>query len=203
MSPLNDLLAAIEAEATEERSRLDAGSRAEAEAILQGARETARAERDAILRSAEPDIEAEANRRVALANLEASRLVREAREESFGLLLSEARRELAALRQSDRYRDVMRALLGEAREALPGARTVRVDPRDEALANGLVSGLADGLTVQTAPVGLGGLVLESGDGRVLRNTFEERLANAEPELRLWYGRRLDGLAASAKAAGPR
>jgi hypothetical protein len=33
----------------------------------------------------------------------------------------------------------------------------------------------------------GGVELASGDGRTVRNTLEERLANAEPALRLLFG----------------
>ncbi|QIN78399.1 hypothetical protein GBA65_07530 [Rubrobacter marinus] len=198
MSPLKDLLAAIQAEADEERARVEAESRTEAEAILAAAREEAQAVRDGILRSGEPGIRAEATRRVALANLEAARSLRLVREESYKLLVAGARSELAALREDPaRYRDAMFALFGEGLAALPDADTLRVDPRDEALA----ANTADGLAVETAPIPLGGLVLESDDGRTLRNTFEDRLANADPDLRLWYGRRLDALAAGVEAAG--
>jgi V/A-type H+/Na+-transporting ATPase subunit E len=199
LSPLDRLLATIEAEANEERARLDAESRAEAEAILGRAREEARAAREEILRSGEPEILAESDRRRAGARLEASRLLREAREESFELLLSETSAELAALRESDRYPAVLRALLEEGLGLLPGARALRVDPRDETLSAGLARELGADLSLETAPAALGGLVLDGGDGRTLRNTLEERLQNAEPELRLWYGRRLDELATGAVA----
>jgi vacuolar-type H+-ATPase subunit E/Vma4 len=49
----------------------------------------------------------------------------------------------------------------------------RIDPRDEALAPQGES------TLET----WGGVELEAADGRVVRNTLEERLRRAEPELR--------------------
>jgi len=194
LSPLNDLLAAIEAEAKEERARLEAESRAQAEAILTEARREAAAVREEIPRPLEAEVNSEAERRTATARLEAAWLLREAREEAFGLLLAETNSGLAALRGEEAgYRAALRTLLREGLAALPGARSLRVDPRDEALAAELLKEPGVDLTVDPSLPSLGGLALESGDGRTLRNTFEERLANAEPGLRLWYGRRLDSL----------
>lgn len=193
MSPLDDLLAAIEAEAKEERARLEAESRAEAEVILAEAQREASAAREEILRPLEVEANSEAERRTATARLEAARLLREAREESFGLLLAGTNSSIAALRGEGGYRTALRALLREGFTALPGAKILRVDPRDEALAAELLKELGADLSVDPSLQTAGGLVLESGDGRTLPNTFEERLANAEPELRLWYGRRLDSL----------
>lgn len=137
--------------------------------------------------------EAEAERRIARARLEAKNTLRAAREEAFELLLAEVRSRLAVLRGTSGYRGVLRALLREGLAALPDARLVRVDPRDEGLAAELVRESRADLAVEPSFETLGGLVLESGDGRVARNTFEERLSNAEPRLRLWYGRRLSEL----------
>ena len=71
------------------------------------------------------------------------------------------------------------ALLAESRAALPAARELRIDRRDADLARPLADGLGVELTLDT----WGGLELASDDGRTLRNTLEERLANAEPLLR--------------------
>ncbi|CAA9460374.1 MAG: hypothetical protein AVDCRST_MAG28-3207 [uncultured Rubrobacteraceae bacterium] len=195
MSPLNDLLAAIEAEAKEERARLEAESRAEAEVIMAEAQREAAAAREEILGPLEAEANSEAEHRTATTRLQGARLLREAREEAFGLLLAETSSSLAALRGEEAgYHATLRALLREGLAALPGARSLRVDPRDEALAAELLKELgAEYLALDPSLQTSGGLVLESGDGRTLRNTFEERLANAEPGLRLWYGRRLDSL----------
>ena len=191
MSPLNDLLSAIEADAKEERARLDESSRAESDEILAQARAEAETVRAEPVQSQEPELRRESARRIGAARVEATNLLREAREESFGQLLVVARSRLDTLRASDRYRDVLRALLEEAHAALPNARGLRVDSVDEALASELANeyGLAVEPTLQTS----GGLELVADDGRSIRNTFEERLANAEPELRQAYGNRLAGL----------
>ena len=191
MSPLNDLLSAIEADAKEERARLDESSRAEADEILAQARAEAETVRAEPVRSQELELRREAARRIGAARVEATNLLRSAREESFDQLLRVARSRLGAMRASGRYRDVLRALLEEAYAALPNARVLRVDATDEALASELANEY--GLTVEPTLQTSGGLELAGDDGRSIRNTFEERLANAEPELRQAYGNRLAGL----------
>ena len=191
MSPLNDLLSAIEADAKEERARLDESSRAEVEAILSRARAEAETARAEPVETQEPELQREADRRIGAARVEAARLLREVREESFGDLLEETRKRLGTLRGTDQYGGVLRALLQEAHAALSNARVMRVDPRDESLASELAGEY--GLTVEPTLRTAGGLELADDDGRSLRNTFEERLANAEPELRMAYGHRLAGL----------
>lgn len=191
--PLQDLLNVIEAEANEERLRLESDSKAEAEAIVSAAHEEAARARDEVLRARTPATEAEAARRLAVARLEASRLLREARESAFSQLLAEVRRRLAGSSASPAHRDTVRALLQEALAAVPDAHTARVSPRDEPLIAELAREAGVDLTVETDETVSGGVALESGRGRVARNTFEGRLASAEPRLRAWYGGRLEGL----------
>lgn len=193
MSPLKDLLATIEAEARAERARLDAESRAEAAAIVERAREQARELQDEPVRSQEPELQSKVARRLGQARLGAAQMLRQAREDGYRRLLEETRSQLAALRGTPRYREVLLALLRESRAALPEANLLRVDPRDEALAAGLVRKLDIKVTVEPTLNTTGGIELACEDGRILRNTFEERLANADPELRLRFGRRLAGL----------
>ncbi|CAA9436212.1 hypothetical protein AVDCRST_MAG82-2492 [uncultured Rubrobacteraceae bacterium] len=191
--PLEDLLNAIESEADEERARLGEEAEAEAAAILSRAREEAARAREDVLRSRVPAAEAEANRRRAVARLEAGRLEREARHEAFVLLLAETCDRLAKVRGEPGHRDALRALLREALAALPDAATARVHPDDEGLADRLAREAGANLVVTPDPGVDGGLVLEAAGGRVVRNTFGARLANAEARLRPWYGRRLEAL----------
>lgn len=200
MSPLDDLLATIEAEAQAEHARLDAESRAEAAAIVERAREQARELRAGPLRSQEPELQREVARRLGQVRIEAAQMLRQAREDSYQRMLEQTRSQLADLRKDPRYREVLRALLRESRAALPEAGRLRVDPRDEALAAELARELDLEVAVQPTLETMGGVELESEDGRILRNTFEERLANADPELRLRFGRRLTGFGVARGAA---
>jgi vacuolar-type H+-ATPase subunit E/Vma4 len=181
---LDDLLRAIEADAAAERARADRETASEATAIVQRARRQA-SELEAEL-SATPEAEAraEAEAARALARLDASGAVRLAQEEAFTSLVTGIRGELAALRDTSGYPELFRALLAESRAALPAARRLRVDRRDLDLA----TPLADGLHVEPALETWGGVELASDDGRIVRNTVEERLANAELLLRRRFAR---------------
>jgi vacuolar-type H+-ATPase subunit E/Vma4 len=176
---LADLLRAIEAEANAERARTERETAAEAAAIVEQARDDAGVLEAALTAAPETEARAEAVQMLALARLDASSAVRSAREDAFASLLTGIRETLAALRGTDAYPALLEALLAESRAALPGARELRVDRRDSDLALPLADGLGVEFTLDT----WGGLELASDDGRTIRNTLEERLANAEPLLR--------------------
>ncbi len=179
-----ELLAALEADADEELARLDDETRREVQALLDLARaDAARLERDPVS-SQEGALQAEAARRRAAARLDANRMLREAREQSLQEGLVGLRARLASFRDEEAYPQVLGTLLREAREALPDAKRVLVDPRDAELAGRL----ADGLALEHVLEVWGGVVLESDDGRLVRNTLEERLTNAEPALRVELAR---------------
>ena len=131
------------------------------------------------------------------ARLEAADTVLAAREEAYASVLGRVREELSALRGSPAYPRVFAALLNESRTALPQARELRVDRRDGELAGSM----ADDLRVVTVLDTWGGLELAGEDGRTVRNTLEERLANADPLLRgrfgQWLGLHLDAALAGA------
>jgi V/A-type H+/Na+-transporting ATPase subunit E len=192
--PLDDLLSAMRAAGDEEIARLERDSRLEAAEILHAAERQARSIDAQVLRAAQVELDAQLARRRSRARLEARRALRAAREEAFAELLDDVRVRLAALRESGPYRAVFTELLRESRAALPAGRRLRVDPRDEALARELGAELELPPVLQTA----GGLELETDDGRLLRNTFESRLAAAEPLLRL----RLASLAARLNGGRP-
>lgn len=192
--PLKDLLNAIEAEADGESVRLLTESETEAEAILSGACEEASRAREETLGAHASATRGEADRRISLARLEAGRIERTAREQAYALLLSQARAALAAAREEPGYPDTLGALLAEALAALPDATMVHINPGDEELTRDLAQVTAPDLGVAPDPDVGEGVVLESAGGRVVRNTMEERLANAGPGLRPWYGRRIGALA---------
>jgi vacuolar-type H+-ATPase subunit E/Vma4 len=184
---LGDLLAGLEAEAAAEAARLEAETREEADRIVEAARAEARALQEQAARAGEAELRREAEQRRALARLAAAAAVREAREDAFREFLADMRARLEALRESSKYPAVLRALIRESSAALPSATTLRIDPRDASLAAGLLGELDLELDVVAALETAGGVELASDDGRTVRNTIEERLANAEPALRLLFG----------------
>jgi vacuolar-type H+-ATPase subunit E/Vma4 len=186
---LSDLLAGLKAEAAAEEARLDAETRTEVTRIDAAAQDEARILQEEALRVVEDELRGQAEARRARARLAAAATVRRAREEAFHEFLIQVRQRLDAVRENSGYPAVLRALLRESLAALPAAVALRVDPRDERLAANLLGELGAELEIAATLETAGGVELTGGDDeRVVRNTVEERFANAEPALRLLFGR---------------
>jgi V/A-type H+/Na+-transporting ATPase subunit E len=185
--PLDDLLRAIEAEADEERLLADREKAASATAIIDAASREARALEAQLTTAPEAESQAAAERVRALARLHAGAAVRAAREQAYQSLLDRVREDLSMLRGSAAYPAVFRALLSESRAALPDAGELRVDRRDTDLAMSMAGDLRAVGVLDT----WGGLELTGDDGRTIRNTLEERLANADLILRERFAQWLD------------
>jgi len=183
---LSDLLAGLKAEAAAEDAQLDAETRAEANRIDAAAQDEARMLQEQALRAVEDELRAEAETRRARARLAAAAAVRQAHEDAFHEFLAEVHRRLDAVRESPSYPTVLRALLRESLTALPAAGLLRVDPRDERIAADLLVELGANLEIAATLETAGGVELARGADRVVRNTVEERFANAEPALRLLF-----------------
>jgi vacuolar-type H+-ATPase subunit E/Vma4 len=115
--------------------------------------------------------------------VQAARVLRSARARAYDETLDAVRVRLAALRDDPSYPRVLAALVAECRSTLAEGHILRVDPRDEPL----VRGVDHDLTVEHSLSTWGGCELDDGQGRVARNTLEQRLAVAEPELRRLLG----------------
>jgi V/A-type H+-transporting ATPase subunit E len=184
---LSDLLAGLEAEAAAERAGLEAETSAEVIRIDEAAQAEARLLEGEALRTSEDEVRREAEARRARARLAAAAAVRQARDDSFRDCLEIVRGRLEVVRTSSTYPAVFRALLRESLAALPTATVVRVDPRDERLATHVLAELGVDLELVGALQTAGGVELARGEDRAVRNTVEDRLANAEPALRLLFG----------------
>jgi vacuolar-type H+-ATPase subunit E/Vma4 len=183
---LTELLRAIEADADAERALAEGVLADEAQTIIESARREALTLQAELATAPEAQARTEAERVRALARVHASSAIRSAREAAFASTLAGIGARLAGVRGTDGYSQLFRALLAESRAALPGARELRIDPRDV----GLATPLAHGLTVNPTLDTWGGIELASDDGRTIRNTLEERLANAEFLLRRRFAHRL-------------
>lgn len=185
---LRDLLEAMRRQAESEIARNEHDSRNEAAEILAAARREASSVEDEILHRAQRELEAEVSPRLALARLGARRELRAGRAKLFGELLQDVRSRLSGLREEPGYRQLLSALLLESVRALPSALRVHVDPRDAEPVRALAAEIGAELDVAEDLRTAGGVELETGDGRRLRNTLETRLSAAEPELRLRFAR---------------
>ena len=184
---LDDLLRAIEAEADEERLLADRERAASAAALVEAARREAAALQAQLAEAPEGESLAAAERVRAVARLQAAAAVRVAHEEAYASLLDRVREELSVLRGSAAYPGVFRALLNESRAALPDAGELRVDRLDADLAISTAGDLRVVAVLDT----WGGMELAGDDGRTIRNTLEERLANADLVLRGRFAQWLD------------
>jgi vacuolar-type H+-ATPase subunit E/Vma4 len=183
---LTDLLQAIESEADADRARAAEEAAAAAAAVVEDARREAGALEAGLTDAGAAEGRRAAAHQRALARLDAAATIRSAREAAFVSLLPGIRAELAAVRETSAYPPLFHALVAESRAALPNARELHVDPLDADLAGTVAPDLRTEPTLDT----WGGVELASDDGRTIRDTLEERLANAEPLLRQRLAQRL-------------
>lgn len=170
---LEDILATLRREAEEQAARILAQARESAGRAREEARAQAEAWREQMKAETGRELDSIRLRRLTEARLLALRALREEREAWFQRVFARVRARLEADRDRPGYVDRFTALKDEALEALPEPSRVRVDPRDASLAP----------DAEPTLVSWGGVELEAADGRIVRNTLEERLARAEPELR--------------------
>jgi vacuolar-type H+-ATPase subunit E/Vma4 len=198
---LRDLLAAIEAEAAAETSRLRHDRQRQADAIVAEAYRQAHELNAAALATANKEECRDSEQRLGAARRANAGRLRDAREAAYQQIAQEARSRLWAIREREDYPEILAALLAEARSVLPAGDIVRVDPSDEPLVRRLLEG--NRLRVEPVLRCAGGVEVADGRGGRVRNTLEERFTAAEPGLRALVGRLLDGGADSQLRPGHR
>lgn len=183
---LQDILETIRSEAEETASGLSAQARAEADEVLERAREKAEEEERRLARSQDDRIRGERARALSGGHLDASRARRDARERVFQESIDAVRKRLGRIRESERYESLMASLLDEAVTALPEATVVRIDPADEEVTRRVLASRGVDLDVETQPTEMGGLVV-AAPGRTVDNRLGTRLERAEEQLRYVAG----------------
>ena len=187
---LEVILASIESSGKAEIDRLRSEAESRARQILEAAERKAAIVREEARRAALWPAAAERARRLHQAKLEALRTVGEIRQQLIETMLLETRRQLVELRADPDYALILRRLIAEALDALgeaelhDGRVVLEIDPRDELHIRSIVNELDLDLQVVSSLQGWGGVVVTSGDGRiVVNNTLESRLERATPFLR--------------------
>lgn len=193
-----DRVRAIEEHAREEVAQVMAQAEREAAAIRQEARE-----------AASVTTAADQARIVHRASLEAMHIVSEAEQQIVGQALDHVRTQLAGLRASAGYPDVLRDLLTEALAALQGSLLegepahLSADPRDRALLERILRDLRLEPVVRYELDTWGGVrATDSEDRVVVDNTLESRLAMATPLLARYLPRLLRQDAEDSPALPP-
>jgi vacuolar-type H+-ATPase subunit E/Vma4 len=201
---LKDLLSALEADAAAESERLRAEADAEAARIVEKAESEARALEQHAARTDDADLGRELERRRSEARLAAAARLRDEHEAGVSSLQAALRRRLDALRGTNGYPAVLRASIEESlAAAAPAGSALRVDPRDAQLARTIVRELGARLEVRPELETVGGVELVAEDRRTVRNTIEERLHNAESQLRVLAAELLETEASPAGQDGVR
>ncbi|OLC32588.1 MAG: hypothetical protein AUH31_00240 [Armatimonadetes bacterium 13_1_40CM_64_14] len=188
----SELVTILEKEATAEIERILTEARGQAEQLM------AQANQDAQAYLAEQRQRIDAERKATLvkadsaAQVRASALVLQAKDQAIAEVFVAAEAELSRLQQDKtRYGAILRGLIREASGALSGRMTVEANPQDLALVNQAVKELRLDAEVKPGEVS-GGVRLISGDGRfVVENTLASRVARVRsliaPEIaaQLW------------------
>jgi vacuolar-type H+-ATPase subunit E/Vma4 len=180
----SELMSLLEREATAEREQLVAEARSQADAI----RADARRQADEIVAAAKARLEGES--RAALvkaqstAQLRASSLVLQAKEDEIGKIFAKAEAALTQLpNDPQRYPAALRAFVEEALAGIQGRATVSVSPADEQVVQGLARVRGWDVDVRADRSVQGGARISTPDGRfVVTNTLRSRLERARPAL---------------------
>jgi V/A-type H+-transporting ATPase subunit E len=187
---LEAILASIESSGETEIEGLRREAESHARQIVEAAERKAAIAREEARRAALWPAAAERARRLHQAKLEALRTVGEIRNRLIETTLSETRQRLAELRADPDYPLILRRLIAEAIDALgeaelqTGRAVLKIDPRDEPSLAAILNEMNVNLQVVTALHGWGGVIVTSGDGRVVvNNTLESRLERTTPFLR--------------------
>lgn len=178
----SELITLLEREAATEREKLLAEARGQAEAVGVEARRQAEALVAGHRERLDADARAALVRAQSTAQLRASSVVLQAKEDEIGQVFAKAEVQLARIPGDDqRYPVVLRAFIEEGVRGIEGAGSITVNPADEALAKGLVKTLGMNVAVRTDASVVGGVRVSSPDGRfVVTNTLASRLERVRP-----------------------
>lgn len=176
---IEDIFKALEEQADQEVNRILHAATVQADAIEHEARDEAERIIQAKTQAAEAAVRAKAAKAVNTAKLEVKRDLARVREEAVDAAFQEATRRLAALRGTPEYERIFAALAKEACEGIDLECEIQVAPEDEALAEKVATQLGLKFTISPTLDTIGGLVVSTHGGRVVRrNTFESRLEKA-------------------------
>lgn len=174
---IEDIFRALDEQADEECAEIMRAAEAQAAAIREEARQEAERIKQRKLEAVEEVVRAKAGKIVNAARLENKKELAAVRDEAVEKAFATAASSLASLRSTPGYESVFKALAEEALQGLEGDCTVLVDPADAALAEKTLASMGMRCTVSPAISTMGGLVVSTAGGKVLRhNTFETRLA---------------------------
>ena len=173
----SELITILEKEAVGEIDRILGEARVQAERMVAEATRQAQEYLAAQRQQLEAEGQAAKVRALSAAQVRASALVLQAKDEALHEVLSVAEEELARVQQDKaRYGPILRGLIREASGALSGRMTVEANPKDLDLAKQAVRDLKLDAEVKAADNVSGGVRLIADDSRfIVENTLASRV----------------------------
>jgi len=173
----SELITILEKEAVGEIDRILGEARVQAERMVAEATRQAQEYLAAQRQQLEAEGQAAKVRALSAAQVRASALVLQAKDEALHEVLSVAEEELARVQQDKvRYGPILRGLIREASGALSGRMTVEANPKDLDLAKQAVRDLKLDAEVKAADDVSGGVRLIADDSRfIVENTLASRV----------------------------
>ncbi len=178
------IVAAIDSEAAAQITGIQSERDRRVERIAEEAKARADEERRRWAASRSEEAQRKRAGIVNRARLEADRRLADVREELFQRAVARLEEMLEALTAESRYERVFGALYDEAFAVVSDSdATVLVRPEDRGLAERVVADRGAAGPVEAKLSCIGGVDLETEDGRCVRNTLDSRLAQSERSLR--------------------
>jgi len=173
----SELITILEKEAVGEIDRILGEARVQAERMVAEATRQAQEYLAAQRQQLEAEGQAAKVRALSAAQVRASALVLQAKDEALHEVLSVAEEELGRVQQDKvRYGPILRGLIREASGALSGRMTVEANPKDLDLAKQAVRDLKLDAEVKAADDVSGGVRLIADDSRfIVENTLASRV----------------------------
>lgn len=173
---IEDIFKALEEQADTEVNAILHAATVQADTLEREARDEAERITQSRIAAAEEAVRAKAAKALNAARLQVRRDQAAVRDGAVDGVFEEATRRLAGLRGTSEYERVFTALAKEAFAGTSGDCELQVAPDDAALAAKVAADLGVACTVSPALDTVGGLVVATGGGRIVRrNTFESRL----------------------------
>ncbi len=173
---LEDIFRALDEQAQKECEDILSAARAQADAIAEDAADQAGGICTECVDQTDTAVRLKAAKTTNAAKLEGKKSVAAVKETAMDAAFDKAGARLASIRGTDAYAGILEMLTAEAAAGVTGEMAVLVDPADEALAKQVVAGLGIQAEVRPELSTSGGVVVVTGNGRIVRrNTFEDRL----------------------------
>ena len=182
---LEDILQELDEQCRLECQEIFARAQEEMKKILDKADEEAQATRKVRLDRVKAEAESEVTSLLYASRLRSRNAVIEAKDRISEQALQQAEEKLSKMRSRDDYPSILEGYLAEALERFDAEVIVRVDPRDEELAEKLLREQGRKYDLRTDIETSGGAIVSDVEEKVIIiNTVEERLNRARERLRM-------------------